>query len=432
MCGLCLPTETGNDIHDKVTLNDIILTDEYADVIVTETELTNKPIDHDANMDKGEVVLVGMEFPDGMRLLNDPNIWIGDTAASGHTSLYQHGMTPEGNTVKNGSITVGNRFTEKTVMYKNISGTVCNKQGAKVGRAKLMLVAYSPNMKFNLCPLSKLCQDGWEMKGNKEFLVMEKNNQKMNFDIKVTTATCVVYCIYLQRDEEIANAAVEYSINQAHERLGHSHEDATGNKIEEGGYETAKQKNLTKVSEHKKWNTPGERMFLDLASFKPPKKGLAIPKPNWRSMVDEFTNFKITHFFKKKDEVVESTCELIKQLKDKNLEIKFLRMDNTGENQLLEARCKSKDWQFGFEFEYTARATPQHNHMAELGVAALVNKGRALMFKANIPEKYRYYFFREAFCTATDLDGLVFIEVSGKKATRFFTCMARTLSWRST
>jgi hypothetical protein len=86
-------------------------------------------------------------------------------------------------------------------MYGNIYGTVCNKQGAKVGWVKLTHMAYSPNMKFNLCSLSKLCQDGWEMKGNKELLVMEKNSQKIKFDIKVTTATGVVYCMYLQRDE---------------------------------------------------------------------------------------------------------------------------------------------------------------------------------------------------------------------------------------
>jgi hypothetical protein len=49
MCGLCLPTETGNDIQEKVTLNDIVLTDEYADVIITETAVTNKPIEYGAN-----------------------------------------------------------------------------------------------------------------------------------------------------------------------------------------------------------------------------------------------------------------------------------------------------------------------------------------------------------------------------------------------
>jgi hypothetical protein len=160
MCGLCLLADEDNDIHDEVTIHDILLTDEYADVIVTEIALIDKRTDRDANIDKGEVVLIGMELPDSMRLLNDPNIWIGDTSASVHTSPYQHGMTPEGNTVKNGSITVGNGITEKTAMYGNISGTICNKQGTKVGRAKLTDVAHSPNMKFNLCSLSKLCQDG--------------------------------------------------------------------------------------------------------------------------------------------------------------------------------------------------------------------------------------------------------------------------------
>jgi hypothetical protein len=65
------------------------------------------------------------------------------------------------------------------------------------------------------------------MKGKKELLLMERNNQQVKFDIKATTATCVVYCMYLKCNEKIANAAVEYNINQAHAPLGHSHKDAT-------------------------------------------------------------------------------------------------------------------------------------------------------------------------------------------------------------
>jgi hypothetical protein len=120
----------------------------------------------------------------------------------------------------------------------------------------------------------------------------------------------------------------------------------------------AKQKNLTKVSNHVKSENPGERMFLDLAYFKTPRKGMVIPKPNWRLMVDESTNFKITDFYKKKNDMVEPTCIVIKQLKDKGREIKVLCMDNAGKNTLLEARCKSKDWQFVMDFDYTSRATP--------------------------------------------------------------------------
>jgi hypothetical protein len=48
--------------------------------------------------------------------------------------------------------------------------------------------------------------------------------------------------------------------------------------------------------------------------------------------------------------MVEPTYELIKQLKDKGRDIFLLRMDNAGENQLLEKRCKSNEWQFVMEF----------------------------------------------------------------------------------
>jgi hypothetical protein len=48
-------------------------------------------------------------------------------------------------------------------MYGDIAGTVFNKQGGTIGRARFMHIAYSPGMKFNLCSLSKLYQGGWEI-----------------------------------------------------------------------------------------------------------------------------------------------------------------------------------------------------------------------------------------------------------------------------
>jgi hypothetical protein len=140
MYGLCLPTDAGNDIRVQETLNDIVRTYEYDDVFVTEPAVKYEHICSNVNTGMGEVVLVGMEFPDSMRMLNDPNIWILNTAASVHTSPYQHGMTPESKTVNSGSITIGNGIAEKTAMYGHISGIVCNKQGSKAGRVKLILV----------------------------------------------------------------------------------------------------------------------------------------------------------------------------------------------------------------------------------------------------------------------------------------------------
>jgi hypothetical protein len=100
------------------------------------------------------------------------------------------------------------------------------------------------------------------------------------------------------------------------------------------------------------------------------------------------------------------------------IEIKILRMDNDGENKLLQQRFESKDWQFSMKYEYTGRDTPQHNHMAELGFATWVNKGRALMVRSNIPMNKRYLLFREALKTVTYMDCVVVTTVGTNKATR--------------
>jgi hypothetical protein len=70
-------------------------------------------------------------------------------------------------------------------------------------------------------------------------------------------------------------------------------------------------------SDHVKSDNP-EDFLLELASFKSPRKGMVIPKPNWRLMVDESTKLKITDLYKKKNDMVEPTCLLIKKLKDKD------------------------------------------------------------------------------------------------------------------
>jgi hypothetical protein len=73
---------------------------------------------------------------------------------------------------------------------------------------------------------------------------------------------------------------------------------------------------------------------------------------------------------------------------------------------LLQQRSQSADWKLDINFEFTARDTPQQNHLAELGFAHLANYGRALMARANVPVNIRYKVFTKASKTATWLDGL--------------------------
>ena len=75
---------------------------------------------------------------------------------------------------------------------------------------------------------------------------------------------------------------------------------------------------------------------------------------------------------------------------------------------------------------------PRHNHLVELAFVAIRNKGRALHVHANIPWKYHFHLDREAFKTATDLDGLVMVMVNGKRATPTSTCLEATCSGPTT
>jgi hypothetical protein len=107
-------------------------------------------------------------------------------------------------------------------------------------------------------------------------------------------------------------------------------------------------------------------VYLEIYTVKSKKGEPKVTKPNWRITVDESTNMKITHFFKTKNGMCEPTCELIKKWKDMKIEFKCLRIDNAGEKKSLQQRCESKDWEFAITYEYTARYTTHHNHLAEL------------------------------------------------------------------
>ena len=88
-------------------------------------------------------------------------------------------------------------------------------------------------------------------------------------------------------------------------------------------------------------------------------------------MLDELTGMKWSDFFETKDDMVEPTCEKWGKWKQHGKAVKFVRMDNAGENKLLEKRCDSATWKLGIVFEYTARDTPQQNHLVEIGIATI-------------------------------------------------------------
>jgi len=117
--------------------------------------------------------------------------------------------------------------------------------------------------------------------------------------------------------------------------------------------------------------------------------------------------------------MVEPTCAKLLKWKQAGMPVQYIQLDNAGENKLLKTRSESSDWKLGIQFEFTARDTPQQNHLAELAFATVANRGHALMHAANVPMEIHYQVWTEAFKTATLLDGLRAITIDNKVATRY-------------
>jgi hypothetical protein len=385
-----------------------------------------------------EFLLCSITFPQNQDLLLDPNVWIADTAATVHTSAHKEGFHTLEQATAADSITMGNGIAEKASLVGKVSGALCNKNGVEVGTATLTDVVHLPTGKYNLFSLTKLTQKGWLLGGNDKGIWLSKGAETIMFDIAIPTPKGVLYAIYIRRNLEIAGATTDaitkVSMQQAHDRLAHPGEDMTREIAKELSWTVtrgnlkpcdacaegkAKQRNVPKISGHKIATVNQARVFLDIATIRNPDEETTATKPNWRIMVDERTQLKFSNFFQTKNGMVEPTCEQFQRWKDQGKEVKYLRMDNAGENHLLQQRCESKDWKFQITCEYTAAMTPQQNHLAELGFAILANRGRALMARAYVPMKIRYKIWKEAFQTATLLDGLTVMTIEGKTATRY-------------
>jgi hypothetical protein len=78
----------------------------------------------------------------------------------------------------------------------------------------------------------------------------------------------------------------------------------------------------------------------------------------------------------------------------------------------------SADWKMKTKIEYTAKGTPQQNHMAELGFTAIAARTRASMNRANFPLEVRFTLFAEVSNCIAKLDWLTVIKLDDEKKTR--------------
>ena len=87
------------------------------------------------------------------------------------------------------------------------------------------------------------------------------------------------------------------------------------------------------------------------------------------------------------------------------IEIKRIRLDNSGENKSLQKECNMED--LGVIFEFTAPGTPQQNSVVERRIPTLMGRARAMLIQAGINSKGKGELWCEVISTATKLDNIM-------------------------
>jgi transposase InsO family protein len=113
----------------------------------------------------------------------------------------------------------------------------------------------------------------------------------------------------------------------------------------------AKQNNLNKLNSHPFTELVG-RINIDISS---------VQTPNfWLLIQDDFTGYKLSFFIKARSDLPDSMFDgfhLVK--KEISLDVKCIRLDNSGENNSFHQKAQRAN--YNIKFEFIAPGTPQQN-----------------------------------------------------------------------
>ena len=132
-------------------------------------------------------------------------------------------------------------------------------------------------------------------------------------------------------------------------------------------------------------------MFADMSGpfTKTPKGNKYIVQ-----VCDDYSCFGISGFSKERSEFgLWLKMNVLKKLKGQNINVKYLRCDNTGENQ---SAFKEIGDEYGIELEYTAPHTPQQNGVVERQITINIQTASAMMTQAQFSKSVKELSWVEA------------------------------------
>ena len=350
------------------------------------------------------------------------NIFIGDSAATSHTTSNKLGVY---NLVPiNGSVMIGNGKSMSCI-HKGKLDVICNHKDGSIAR-DTWDVKLVPELNHDLFSFMKTMKDGWQMNGRwKEGGLMielfKTTRASMKFDRMIPLWSSWLMGIKVQRVFDQVHSVREPGktifISKFHQITGHTGKHllkpaANYMKLKLIGrlppcevcaQPKIRQRNVPKKKMKKLPTRPGYRVFIDICSFKQVSRG---GNRHWLIVVDEFSDCTHSFFLNKKSNQIKIMPMWIRGLQKKyNIDIKRIRLDNSGENRSLQKECDKAN--LGIIFGFTAPGTPQQNSVAEKRIPTLMGRARAMLIQAGIGSKGKGEFWCEVISTATKLDNIM-------------------------
>ena len=349
-------------------------------------------------------------------------IFIGDSAATSHMTNNKTGVYDL--ILIRGSVMIGNGESISCT-HKGKLDVLCKHKDGSMAR-QTWEVKIVPQLNHDLFSFTKAMKEGWLMNGRRkeEGLMIELIKQtktSMKFDRKIPSGSSRLMGIKTQRLVGQAHAAIEpgksIPIWKFHQMTGHTGEQLmkttadymgiklTG-KLEPCGtcaQAKIRQANIPKKKEKQVPSRPRYRLFIDISSF---KHGSMGGKRHGLIVVDEFRDCSHSFFLKRKSDQIEMIPIWIKELKAKyGIDIKYIRLNNSGENKSLQKECEKQN--VGIIFEFTAPGTPQQNSVVETIIPTLMGRSRAMMLTGGFSQQDKRKFWCEVISTATKLDDIM-------------------------
>ena len=292
-------------------------------------------------------------------------------------------------------------------------------------KVKLNHVLYLPGFNRNILSMARLLEHGNEIMADSDSLALIKGATRLTllketkggmFSLQATRLApnpwTSVHLADSKSDHETAPKTTD--INEAHDKLGHAHEDIlkrtckklnitlTGQLLPcDACMRTKAQAKPVKKTTDTKATYVGERLFLDTSGpFPPSIKGSRY----WGKICDQHSGKTWDSFLKKKSQIPETVENLLITLKAKGHKVKYLRCDNAGEHEeKLQKICQ----QLGVQLEYTSPNTPQYNGVVERRFVTDRNRAMAMMTAANWTDETKNLLRCEAISTASKLGDLL-------------------------